>query len=68
MLTDLERDLLDFERLWWKHDGSKDYAIRELFDLSQTRYWQQLNVLVDRADAAVYAPEVVRRLRAKRGR
>lgn len=68
MLTDLERDLLDFERLWWRGRGSKLYALRELFDLTETRFYQVLNQLIDRPDAAAYAPDVVRRLRAKRPR
>jgi hypothetical protein len=66
MLSDLERDLLTFERLWWKRQGSKQAAIRDLFDLTETRYYQLMLDLISRPDAAAFAPDVVRRLRAKR--
>ena len=44
-----ERDLkvLEFERHWWKYDGSKEQAIKELFGMSSTRYYQVLNGLLD---------------------
>ena len=42
-LTSRERTMLAFERQWWKYSGSKEQAIRELFDMSATRYFQLLN-------------------------
>lgn len=68
MLSDLERDLLAFERLWWKHKGSKQAALRDLFDLTETRYYQLMRHLIDRPDAQAFAPDVVRRLRARKAR
>lgn len=65
-LTDTEVQVLDFERLWWKHAGSKDAAIRDLFAISPNRYYQVLNALIDRPEAYVYAPTVVKRLQRLR--
>ena len=39
-LTDREREVLAFERQWWKYAGAKEQAIKELFDMSATRYYQ----------------------------
>ena len=65
-LTDLERAILDFERRWWKHAGAKEAAIRDLFDMSATRYYQVVNALIDRPDALVHDPMLVKRLRRLR--
>lgn len=65
-----ERDgrILDFERQWWRHPGSKDEAIRELFGLSATRYYQVLNGLLDEPGAVEHDPMLVKRLRRMRER
>lgn len=65
-LTDLERSILEFERQWWKYPGAKETEVRERFDLSATRYYQVLNVLIDRPEALVFDPMLVRRLRRLR--
>lgn len=62
-LTDREREILAFERQWWKYAGAKEKAIRELFDLSSTRYYQLLNALIDRPEALEADPMLVNRLR-----
>ena len=63
-----ERDaeILAFERQWWKYAGAKEQAIRELFDMSATRYYQVLNALIDRQDALELDPMLVKRLRRMR--
>ncbi len=63
-----ERDLrvLAFERQWWKYAGAKEEAIRENFGLSATRYYQVLNALIDRPEALVADPMLVKRLRRLR--
>jgi Protein of unknown function (DUF3263) len=63
-----ERDLavLAFERQWWKYAGAKEQAVRELFDMSATRYYQVLNGLIDRPDALAADPMLVKRLRRLR--
>ena len=63
-----ERDLkiLEFERQWWKYAGAKEDAIKELFSMSATRYYQVLNALVDRPEALAADPMLVKRLRRLR--
>ena len=63
-----ERDLkvLEFERHWWKYDGSKEQAIKELFGMSSTRYYQVLNGLLDDPRALATDPLLVKRLRRLR--
>ena len=65
-LTEREREILAFERQWWKYAGAKESAIRDLFDLSATRYYQILNALIDRPDALMADPMLVKRLRRLR--
>jgi hypothetical protein len=65
-LTEREREILAFERQWWKYAGAKETAIRDLFDLSATRYYQILNALIDRPAALMADPMLVKRLRRLR--
>ena len=65
-LTEREQDVLAFERQWWKYAGAKEQAIRELFDMSATRYYQVLNALIDRPEALTFDPMLVKRLRRLR--
>jgi len=60
------RDVLDFEREWWKHPGPKERGIRERFGLSAARYHQLLNRAIDEPAALAYDPMLVRRLRRLR--
>lgn len=62
-LGEREREILDFERGWWQETGPKERAIRERFGFSAARYHQILNRLIDRPEAIVYDPMLVRRLR-----
>ena len=65
-LTRREHDILAFERQWWKFAGVKEEAIKELFSMSATRYYQILNALLDRPEALEFDPMVVNRLRRRR--
>ncbi|MEV4755640.1 DUF3263 domain-containing protein [Micromonospora sp. NPDC049559] len=65
-LTEREREILAFERRWWKHAGAKEQAIRDTFDLSATRYYQLLNALLDNPAALAAEPMLVSRLRRLR--
>jgi hypothetical protein len=65
-LTQRDRELLRFERQWWKYAGAKEQAVREQFDMSATRYYQLLNALIDTADALAFDPLLVKRLRRLR--
>ncbi|WP_375497468.1 DUF3263 domain-containing protein [uncultured Jatrophihabitans sp.] len=61
-----DREILAFERQWWKYAGAKEQAIRELFDMSATRYYQVLNALIDTPSALAADPMLVKRLRRLR--
>ena len=65
-LTRREREILAFERQWWKYAGAKEQAIKDLFDMSATRYYQVLNALIDRPESLVADPMLVKRLRRLR--
>jgi Protein of unknown function (DUF3263) len=65
-LDDRDRRILDFERQWWKYEGSKEAAIRTEFDMGTTRYYQRLNQLIDSPTAMAHDPMLVKRLRRLR--
>lgn len=65
-LSRRDREILAFERQWWKYAGAKEQAIRDLFDMSATRYYQVLNALIDSPDALAADPMLVKRLRRLR--
>jgi hypothetical protein len=65
-LSERDRQILSFERQWWRYAGAKEQAIRELFGMSATRYYQVLNALLDRHEALVADPLLVKRLRRLR--
>jgi hypothetical protein len=62
-LSELDLRLLEFERTWWRHAGSKESAIKELFNLTPPAYYQMLNNLIDRQAALLAEPILVKRLR-----
>jgi hypothetical protein len=66
-LDDRGRQVLAFERQWWRHAGAKEQAIRDTFGLSPTRYYQLLNRLLDEPAALAHDPLLVSRLRRLRG-
>jgi hypothetical protein len=65
-LSERDRAVLGFERQWWKYSGAKEAAIRELFDMSATRYYQLINSLIDTPEAMEFDPMMVKRLRRMR--
>lgn len=65
-LSAQECEMLAFERQWWKYAGAKEQAIRELFDMSATRYYQALNSMIDSPAALAADPMLVKRLRRLR--
>jgi hypothetical protein len=65
-LSARDREILAFERQWWKYAGAKEQAVRELFDMSATRYYQVLNALIDSPAALAADPMLVKRLRRLR--
>src|SRR6201999_2583480 len=65
-LSERDSQILEFERQWWKYAGAKEQAIRDLFDMSATRYYQVLNTLIDTPAALAADPMLVKRLRRLR--
>ena len=65
-LSDRDREIIAFERQWWKYAGAKEQAVRELFDMSATRYYQVLNALIDNRTALEADPMLIKRLRRLR--
>lgn len=65
-LSERDQKMLALERQWWKYAGAKEQAIRELFDMSATHYYQILNGLIDTEEALAHDPMLVKRLRRLR--
>ena len=62
-MTDLDRQVLEFEGKWWRYAGNKEAAIRDQFGWSPIRYAQRLNAVLDDPDALKHNPHLVNRLR-----
>ncbi|WP_034268793.1 DUF3263 domain-containing protein [Haloechinothrix halophila] len=65
-LSRRDHEILAFERQWWQYAGAKEQAIRELFSMSATRYYQVLNRLIDSEAALRVDPLLIKRLRKTR--
>lgn len=62
-LTDLQAEVLDFERSWYTYGGPKDHAINEKFHMDAAAYFQVLNALLDNPAAYQRDPILIKRLR-----
>jgi Protein of unknown function (DUF3263) len=67
-LSEDDKRILVFERGWWRFPGAKEREILEVFGIPATRYYQLLNELIDRREAAQFDPALVARLRRQRVR
>jgi hypothetical protein len=67
-LSERDMRLLTFERGTWRNAGAKEQAITEALGITATRYYQLLNELIDSAEALMFDPVLVKRLRAQRAR
>lgn len=65
-LSERDIEILAFERQWWKYAGAKEEALRSLFSMSGTQYYQVLNALIDTEAALAHDPMLVKRLRRMR--
>ncbi len=65
-LSDLEQEILAFEREWWRHATAKEQAVRERLGLTVGDYYRTLSQLLDRESALAHDPLLVRRLRRLR--
>jgi hypothetical protein len=66
MLTDTQKAMLDVAARTYKYAGSVDVIAKERFGLSPTRFWQEINRLIQTEVAVAYRPEAVRRLNQRR--
>lgn len=66
MLTDIQKAMLDVAAQTYKYAGSVDVIAKERFGLSPTRFWQEINRLIQTEAAYAYRPEAVRRLNQRR--
>lgn len=66
MVSERDREVLDFEGSWWLFPGPKDRDIREYLGMSATGYYKAVRRLIDDGDALAYAPMTVLRLRRMR--
>jgi hypothetical protein len=65
-LSPRERDILTFERDWWRYAEAKDAAIRQRLGLTSAEYYQALTAIIDQPGALAHDPLLVRRLRRQR--
>ena len=65
-LSPREREILTFEREWWKHADAKDAAARVRLGLTPEEYYRTLTAIIDRPGALAHDPLLVRRLRRQR--
>jgi len=65
-LDERDAEILSFERRWWRYAGAKEDAVRDLFGMTATQYYQVLNALIDTPGALAHDPMLVKRLRRMR--
>ncbi|WP_067428433.1 DUF3263 domain-containing protein [Nocardioides jensenii] len=65
-LSDRDKAVLEFERLEWRYLGAKVAEVRDRFGLSEPRYFQLVNHLIDQPEAMAYDAPTVRRLQRLR--
>ena len=63
ILTETESTIIGIEQKIWRYVGAKERVVREKLDLSLTRYYQQLNAMLDDPRVEAAKPIEVRRLR-----
>ena len=61
-LTDVERSMLELERLTWRYVGAKEDFIRVRFGWSPVTHYARLAQLLRRPEALAYDGPTVRRL------
>lgn len=67
-MTELERQIMQFEARWWRIAGSKESAIVAELGLKPTRYYQLLQQLAQREDVLATYPVLTKRLRRRMAR
>ena len=46
VLTEREKDILDFEQSWWSLSIPREQAVRDRFQLTETEYVELLELLI----------------------
>jgi hypothetical protein len=64
-MTDTEMAILDFEREWWRHAGTRNQEVSQRWGMSASEYERRLVVIAMRPEAMAYDPLTVRRLRRR---
>jgi len=64
-MTADEMAMLDFEREWWRHAGTKDDEVLKRWGLTPTEYGGRLLGIALRPEALEYDPLTVRRIRRR---
>jgi len=67
-LPDTDARILEIERGTWRTPGAKALAIRAALNMTETRYYQLLSLVIDTPEALRSDPALVRRLRERRAR
>lgn len=62
MLTNTQQQILDLAGQSFKYAGSLENEAMERFGLTPTRYWQEVNRLIQSPAAHQHSPALVRRL------
>lgn len=65
-LSEMDEEVLRFERFWWRRPGAKMQAIADTFGLTQIGYLRHLNALLSLQSALKFDPPLVNRLRRLR--
>ena len=66
MLTDTQKAMIDVAAQTYKYAGSVDVIAKDRFGLTPTRFWQDVNRIIQTESAHAYRPEAVRRLNERR--
>lgn len=66
MLTPTQKQMIDLAAESFKYSGSLEVLARERFDLSPTRFWQEVNHLIATEAGLTYSPAVIARLKRRR--
>ncbi len=64
--TDEHRSVLDFEKHWWKHQGTKAAQIQAQLGINSARYYRLLNAAINHPGALEHDPMLAKRLRRLR--
>jgi hypothetical protein len=66
VLTERQREMLDFERTWWQFDEPRDEVIEQRFGCTADEYYAELNRVLELPGAMLHDPLVVRRFHRRR--